>query len=193
MGRPAFVVDVVPVGRGVDDDDVGARPAQSLGGDGAGGPVRAVDDDSQAGQFDVDRPDEVLDVNRVCHFDGGFDPAHAFADGPVPFGAEEGFDLVLDGVFELEPAARKELDAVVGHRVVGGGDHHAEVDVLGGCEIGQPGGGQHIDLFDVDAGAGQACRDGLREHGPRQARVSGDNRPGAPLSALCESPSGGFA
>jgi len=48
-------------------------------------------------------------------------------------------------------------------------------------------------LFDVDAGAGQACRDGLREHGPRQARVSGYNRPGAPFSALCESPSGGFA
>ena len=193
MGGPAFVVDVVPVGRGVDDHDVGARSAQGLGGDGAGGPVGAVDDDSQAGQFDVDRSDEVLDVSRVRHFDGGFDPAHAFADGPVPFDAEEGFDLVLDGVFELEPAAREELDAVVGHGVVRGGDHHAEVDVLRGCEVGQPRGGQHVDVFDVDAGACQACRDGLREHGPGQARVAGDDRSRAPFSALCKSPGGGVA
>ena len=43
--------------------------------------------------------------------------------------AQELLDLRLDGVVELEAAAGEELDAVVGHRVVRGADHHAEVGV----------------------------------------------------------------
>ena len=53
------------------------------------------------------------------------------------------------------PTARKELDAVVRHRVVGGGDHHAEIGV---SRIGQEGdsrSGQHAQPSYVDPGRGE--------------------------------------
>ena len=50
MGRAHAVVDVEPVRLGGHRDDLGAGPGVALGGDGRGGPVRAVDDDPQAGQ-----------------------------------------------------------------------------------------------------------------------------------------------
>ena len=47
--------------------------------------------------------------------------------GPLPRLAQVLLDRQLDGVVELVPAAGEELDAVVGHRVVRGRQHHAEV------------------------------------------------------------------
>ena len=50
VSGPAVVVDVAAVGGVVDGDHVGTGGGEQAGGDGAGRPVGAVDDDAQAGQ-----------------------------------------------------------------------------------------------------------------------------------------------
>lgn len=73
-------------------------------------------------------------------------------------------DAVLQLVGELVAAAREELDAVVGHRVVAGGEHHAEVGAQRTGEIRHRRGGQHTDAQDVHARAREARDDrGLQE------------------------------
>ena len=77
---------------------------------------------------------------------------------------------------QLVPAAGEELDAVVGHRVVRGRQHDAEVGAPCCGEQGDGRGRQHADAHDVDAGAGQARDDGGLEELPRGARVASDDR-----------------
>src|SRR5690606_6750868 len=103
--------------------------------------------------------DQVVDVAAVGEGDVVADPADVGAERALPLGAETGLDLVLDGVLELEAAPGEELDAVVRHGVVRGGDDDSEVDVVAGGQVGDTRGGQHADLGDVDSGAGQTCRD----------------------------------
>ena len=70
----------------------------------------------------------------------------------------------LDGVVELHPAAGEELDAVVRHRVVAGGEHHAEVGAERVGQVGDAGRRQHAEQQHVDAGGQQAGDDrGLEE------------------------------
>ena len=59
----------------------------------------------------------------------------------------------------LTPAAGEELDAVVGHRVVGGRDHHAEVGAQGVGQVGDARRRQHAEPEHVDPGRGQAGHD----------------------------------
>lgn len=84
-------------------------------------------------------------------------------------------DTVLQLVGELVAAAREELDAVVRHRVVAGGQHHAEVGAQRAGEMRHRGGGQHADPQDVDARARQTGDDrGLQELA-RSPRVTTDH------------------
>ncbi len=77
------------------------------------------------------------------------DGGRAGGDGPLDGG--------LDRVGQLVPAAGEELDAVVGHRVVAGRQHDAEVGVERCGEVGDRRGGQHPDAQHLGAGAGQAA------------------------------------
>ena len=87
------------------------------------------------GERVVDGADEVGGV--LAHRPGvRRHPADVAADGPLPLLAEAPLDGDLDRVVELVPAAGEELDAVVGHRVVRGGEHHAEVGPEGAGEVG---------------------------------------------------------
>ena len=176
--RAAAVVDVQPVGFGVDRDDVRACGAVGARRGGRRGAVRAVDDDGQPVEPGGERLADVAQVavQRVVGVD---DPADARADRaccPGP-GASKFFDAVLGGVVELVPARPEDLDAVVGHRVVRRRDHHAEVGVVGAGQVGHRRRRQHPDAQRVDALAGQPGDHRGLEHlaaGPRIAADHGD-------------------
>ena len=89
----------------------------------------------------------------------------------------------LDGVFhiilQLAPTSRKELNAVIWHWVVGGGDHHAHVgtEIIG--EEGYGRGRDHADVQHIHALRGHACRQRSHQHLPRYARIAADHGGGA--------------
>ena len=179
VGGAAVVVDVEAVRGGVDDDDLGAGGPQRGRTDDGGGAVGGVDDDAQAGQVSGDGVDEVVDVVLIRDGLPLDDAADVGAGGAVVDLAQEGLDLVLDGVGELVAAAGDELDAVVREGVVGGGDHDAQLDVLGGRQVGDRRGGQDAHAGDVDAGGGQARADGVVEELSGGAGVTAHDRAGA--------------
>ena len=88
----------------------------------------------------------------------------------------DALDLVLQLVGELVTAAGEELDPVVGHRVVAGGEHHTEVGAQLAGEERHRGGGQHTDAQHVDARAGEAGHDGRLEELPGRSRIPPDHR-----------------
>ena len=114
----------------------------------------------------------------------GVNLADAVAGRTIPLGVHEGFDLVLDRVGELVAAVREELNAVIGHGVMGGGNHDAEVNgVLGSRQMRDGGGGDDADPRDVHAGAGKARSEGVIQEFTRDTRVASDNR--ARLGSVC--------
>nr|BFF18950.1 hypothetical protein GCM10025730_24710 [Promicromonospora thailandica] len=183
VGGAALLVDVPAVGAGVHHHDVGARRAQRLGAHLAGRAVGAVQRDAQPFERTAVRggADAVGEVPYVALRGGlavGADPPDVGARGPLPLLAERGLDRVLDRVVELEPAAREELDAVVGHRVVRGGDHDPEVGLQLRHEVGQRGRGQHVEHHHVHTRRRQPRRDGAREELARRPGVPPDDGPG---------------
>ena len=96
--------------------------------------------------------------------------------------------LRLDGVFdvvrELLAAAGEELDAVVRRRVVGGGQHDAEIGVEIGHQVGGRRGGKNTGVIDVDSGAGKPGFDGGGEELATGSGVPGDDGAG-PLAVGC--------
>ncbi len=168
VGGAAAVVDVEAVGLGADRDDLRAGPGERLGRDVRGRAVGLVEDDLQPVEAVRENTDEVGDVPVEALGVVG-DAADAGAGGPVPGSTGAvllvgRLDAVLQLVGELVAAAREELDAVVGHGVVAGGEHHAEVGAQRTGEIRHRRGGQHTDAQDVHARAREAGHDrGLEE------------------------------
>src|SRR5690606_7361611 len=133
----AAVVDVEPVGFGVDGDDRGACLPVGGGPDLGGGAVGAVDHDGQPAQIPAGGLDQVLDVALVRALDavlvgnvqavvaraGGVEHAADARAGRADrvVGGDQRFDAVLDGVVELVPARGEDLDPVVRHGIVRGG------------------------------------------------------------------------
>ncbi len=178
--RATAVVDVEAVGVGADRDDIGAGPRERLGRDPRRRTVGAVDDDLQPVQAVGQDADEMRDVVvEALVVDG--DPAHAGAGRPRPrltgaVGAVGLLDPVLQLVGELVAATGEELDAVVGHRVVAGGEHHAEVRAERAGQIRDRRGRKHAHPQHVHAGAGQTRDDrGLQELTGR-AWIASDHR-----------------
>lgn len=107
-------------------------------------------------------------------------PPHSGARRPlpgltVPVGLVDRLDPVLQLVGELVTAAREELDAVVRHGVVAGGEHHTEVGAERAGEMGHRRRRQHADQQDVHARARQARgHRGLQEL-PGRTRVPTDH------------------
>ncbi len=142
--------------------------------------MRLVEDDLQSVEAVGEHADEVGDV-LVEPLVVVPDAADAGTGRAVPGGTGavlgvDGLDAVLQLVGELVAAAGEELDAVVGHGVVAGGQHHAEVGAERAGEVGDRGRRQHADPQHVHTGAGQA-RDhrGLQEL-PGGARIPADHR-----------------
>lgn len=190
VGGAAGVVDVQPVRLGADRDDLGPGPRERLRRHPGRRAVRPVDDDLQPVQAVGQHPDQVRDVLVEALVVVG-DPAHPGAGRPVPrlTGAVRPvgpLDPVLQLVGELVPAAREELDPVVGHRVVAGREHHAQVRAERAGQVRDRRGRQHAHPQHVHPGAGQAGHHrGLQEL-PRRPRITSDHghRP-VPLERAC--------
>ena len=104
------------------------------------------------------------------------DPADVTAGRTVPRLAHPLLDRHLDGVVELDATSGQELDAVVGHRVVRGREHHAEVGAELGGQPGDPRRRQLAEQQHVDAGGGQPGDHGRLEELPGDAGVAADDR-----------------
>ena len=98
---------------------------------------------------------------------------------PSPRLPELLLDRRLNKVVELLAAARKELDAVVGHGVVGGGNHDAEVGLDGAHQVGHGWGGEDASVEHVDAGAREARGHRGREELAGHASIAAEDGRGA--------------
>jgi hypothetical protein len=104
---------------------------------------------------------------------------------------QPGGDLIFHRVGKFTTTSGEELDAVVGHRVVRGGDHHAEVGGELAHEVGDSGGGQDPDPQHIGTRRREARSNGGLQHlsaGPRVPPHNGD-RPVA-QTAVGEHPGG---
>ncbi len=109
------------------------------------------------------------------------DPTDAGTDGPLPGPADQLGDRVLDVVGELAAEAVEELDAVVRHRVVRGGDHHrrGRRPARLATRCARPGVGSTPASSTSHAGTGQACAHRGGEELARGPGVAGRPGPGA--------------
>ena len=172
------VVDVQPVRLGRDGDDLGAGPPVDLGRDRRRRAVRAVDDHAQPVERAGRGDEQVIGVAGVGVVGQVADPADRRAGGARrPATSTPFLDRVLDGVGQLVPSGGEQLDAVVRHRVVRRGDHHAEVGVERAHQVRDGGRGQHADAERVGARSGEPGDDRGLQHlaaGPRIAADDGD-------------------
>ena len=128
VGRSAGGVDVDAVWAVVDGDDVGTLGAESCRAGHGRGAVGTVQDDLEAleGVLLTQGPHQMIDVG-VHRTRGGMDTSHLGADRTLPRLTHPLLDGVLKIVDELDPATLEELDAIVGHGVVRGREHDAEI------------------------------------------------------------------
>ena len=174
--RTGVAVDVASVRFGVDDRDIGAEFAEHRRPEFVGGTIRAVDGDLHAAQVGACRLDQVRDVGFAGPRMVRIDLANTVAGGTFPLGVHERLDLVLDRVRQLVAAVREELDAVVGHRVVGCRDHDAQVHgVFRGRQVGDGRGGHDADTRHVHASAGKARSERVIQELTRNTGIASDN------------------
>ena len=178
-------VDVVAVGVGGHGGHLGAGPAVGLGGDLGGGrrwrsrpPPRGR---RGRGCPPAGGPGRPRRRRRRC----GRRPPTLGADragGAVVGGGHGGLDALLDRVGELEALGAEELDAVVGHGVVGGGDHRPGGGAVVAGQEGDRRGRHHPGGEHVTAGAEDARDQGALQQGARGPGVAADDhgRPGRP-------------
>ena len=169
------VVDVDAVGLGADDHHLGTGGVEDLRGAAAGSAVGAVQDDLQPVEPVGQGLQQVHDV-AVLGVREATDPSHVRADRAVLGLVQGRLDGVLQGVVELLAAAGQELDPVVGSRVVRGGDHHPEVGIQVGHQIGCSRRRKGSCIMHIDAGGREPGLNGSREEVPTDPRVLGDHR-----------------
>jgi hypothetical protein len=168
--RPAVLVDVVAVGGARDRHDLGAEAPEDARRDAAGAAVGAVDHDAQSVQLEpVGRAQEVREVGALQR---RVEQRHRTPGDRRRVGAQPGLDLVLDLVGQLLRARTEDLDPVVLGRVVGGADHHRQVEALHASEEGQARRRDQAGAGHAIARGGQAARE-CRSHesvAPRRHR-----------------------
>jgi hypothetical protein len=104
-------------------------------------------------------------------------PPDGRAGGAVGRSAVDGrLDLGLDLVRQLVPAGGEQLDAVVRHRVVRGGEDDAEVGAVGGGQERDRGRGDDVDQQHVGPGRGEAGDDRRLQHLPAGPGITPHHR-----------------
>ncbi len=176
LGRAATVVDVQPIG--IVTDGVHGRPR--IGVDPRRVPgsraVRAVDHEGHAVQPSRDRREQMLAIAGRAQYVVTH-PAHAGADRTDPPARglpDHRLDDCFDVIGQLMTAPGEQLDAVVGHGVVTGREHHAQVGTGLAGEEGQARRRDHPTADHVCAGTGQSGDHGRLEHLPAGPRVTAD-------------------
>ena len=180
VGGTHAVVDVPAVGLAADGVHRGAGAAVHVGPGERGRAVGAVDHDVQSGERPVDGRQHVPGV--VLRRVGQVPDAADLGSGGTVAAVEPTDDRALDGclerVGELVAAPAEQLEAVVGHRVVAGRDHQAEVGVVPAGEVGERGRRDDAGEQHLGTGAGQPGHHRGLEHLPAGAGVTADDRDG---------------
>ena len=140
MCRAAAVVDVHPVRECVDHLDVGTEAAQNLRHRLIRRTVRTVEDDLHPIKLLSTRAYHVVDVLieeivAVLHHADILPRRTRFMVAALQL-ADKSLQLILHGIGQLVAVAAKELDAVIGERIVGCRDHNARVHLMFTREIG---------------------------------------------------------
>ena len=104
------------------------------------------------------------------------DASHAGAGRTFPVLAEHRLDLVFLGVGQLESAACEELDAVIRHRIVGGGDHRAHLHVEHAGQVGHARGRDDARIDHVEPSGAHAGRQRGGQEVAGHAGVAADQR-----------------
>ena len=187
MGGAAAVVDVDPVGIGV--DHVGVQIGEAVeqpGRRGGGGAVGAVHQDVQSRQVGADGGHQVVDVVLALLLVGVDHPA----DVPAGFQGyrhiveDDVLDAVLQLVGQLEAPAVEDLDAVVLKGVVGRGDHHPRIAAGVHRHPGHRRGGDHAQVEHVGPGGAQPGDQRPLQQIGGDAGVLADGKPGLPAPLL---------
>ncbi len=130
-GRADVVVDVEAVGLDADLDHFRAEFPQRLGRDLVGGAVGAIDHHPQAVEARRRAAASAWRIRCSAPATSSMRLARPssgdLASRPARSSSISASMLRLDLVRQLEPVGPEQLDAVVLVKVVGGGDHHAEV------------------------------------------------------------------
>ena len=150
MGGTAIVIDIASIGRGVDYYGIDSRLLQCLRAQFGSRPIGAINRYPQTGEISY-CPYQVFNIKFLGAFAFFFNLANCFTEGAVGFIPQKLLDLILNRVGELIATAGKELDPVIGHGIVGGGNHYPQVNVSFRGEIGDAGGGDNPDAVDVHA------------------------------------------
>ena len=166
-----------PSGSACDRDDLGARPAVGLA---ARRPDAAPCAQSTTTRMPASgsgvRGEQVLDVAlggvRAGRGPGRWPRRSGRGAGGVEAAPRSPSST---RVGQLVAAGGEQLDAVVRHRVVRGGDHHAEVGVELADQVRDGRGRQHTDPDRVGAGGGEPGDDGGLEHLAAGAGVAADH------------------
>jgi hypothetical protein len=181
--RARLDVDVDPVRVHVDGFYAGAGRGQDLLTRRTAGAVRAVEDDVQP--TGVDRGGQATPVLEVAldgvgRVDAAAERGIAGA-AELAFAPDEGLELVLDRVVELETVGVEHFQPVIVGRIVRGRHHDPRAVVAGLGQVGERRGGDDADDMDVDTEAGRPGHDRRDEHVARAPRVLPDDDRGTGL------------
>ena len=191
---PAAKVDVDPVGLGVDDVDHCPGRPQDLGAQRRAGAVRTVEHQMRAGRLDASGEPEPVTQVVVDEAGADHDPPEAGVRraAEVARAPDELFELVLDGIVELEAATVEHLEPVVVGRVVRGRDHDPGGEPATPCEEGKRGRRHDPDLVDIRPETGGPGRDRRDEHVAGASGVlADDERLARPHEPMCGRPAKG--
>ena len=190
MRRAAAVVDVHPIRERVDHLDVGTEATQHLRHRLIGCTVRAVEDDLHAVETLGTRAHHVVDVLveeivAILHHADILSRWTRFMVAVLQL-ADKSLQLVLYGIGQLVAVTAKELDAVIGERIVRRRDHNARVHLMLTCEIGN-----RRRWHDPREESGSARRADARrqrslEHLARDTRIAPDQNARAYLGMCSE-------
>ena len=195
-GGAAIAVDVGAVGLDGDRDHLGAEFGKHRRRHLVGGAIGAIDDDLQAFERGALRESVLheLDVaaGRVVDPLGA---AEAVALRQLPplaaiVDAHAGFDLRFDVIRQLEAIGPEQLDAIVLERIVGGGDHDAEIGPHAARQHGHGRRRQRTGEHHIHAARQESRCQGVFQHIAGKARILADHYP-MPVAAAGEMGAGG--
>ena len=187
VGGAALVVDVHPVGPGMNHIGVQAGEAcEQPGGGGGSGAIGAVHQNMRPRKGPLHRGGQIANIILALLLVGVDHPAN------LPMGLEgqllaaqyQSFNLPLQSVGELEALAVEDFNAVVLKGVVGGGDDNSRVRPGVHRDPGHTGGGNDPQMEHVRPGGAQPRNQGSLQQIGGNAGILADGEPGASAPLL---------